>query len=116
MVLRKDRADLISANSFIVFKLNPFTSSWAQLKKIGNRVLFLGKSYSKSFSGTELGCSENQIYSIDPSDESSAWLVVNMEDGSIQSGSVSSDSILNRVYTIGDGPMWVIPCLVNITM
>lgn len=111
LVLRKDKAELISTNSFIVFKLDPLTSSWAQMKKIGNRVLFLGNSCSKSFSATELGCSENQIYFIDPSDddESSAWLVFNMEDGSIQSGSVSSDSILNRVYTVGDGPMWVTP-------
>lgn len=117
----------IQTYKFIVFKLDLSASSWAKMKKIDNRVLFMGRCSSVSFSATELGCRENQIYFVDPNLNigcieyltyfrepkliNTCWCVFNMEDGSCKRGSTSSNPLLDSVSINGD-PMWITPSFV----
>lgn len=54
----------LKSTDIFLFRLDMSTSSWVEIKDIGNRVLFLGHNCSQSFSAAELGCKENQIYFI----------------------------------------------------
>lgn len=112
LVLRRNRSIGMPANSFVVFKLDLSTSSWVRMREIGNQVLFLGKSCCVSFTATELGCRENQIYFTEPDCDNTRWWVFDMEDGSIKSGLTSYDPFLFGSCIFGGEPSWITPSFV----
>lgn len=85
-----------------VFRLDLSTSSWVEMKQIGNRVLFLGPGCSASFSATGLGCRENQIYTIESLHgyTNPTWSVYNMVDGSVKSFLSSHDTVWGNAIWI----------------
>ncbi|KAJ8623500.1 hypothetical protein MRB53_032029 [Persea americana] len=88
---------------FLVFKWDMRTSSWVAMKKIRNRVLFLGDTYFgyyyASFIATELECKENQMYFQYRKENRFIWCLFNMEDSSVKSA--SWDSFSEWVYSFG---------------
>ncbi|KAJ8623494.1 hypothetical protein MRB53_032023 [Persea americana] len=91
LVIRYIRQFLDPLIRFWVYKRDMRTSSWVPMKKIGNRVLFLGDMYfgyySASFIATELGCKENQIYFQYRKGYRHIWCIFNKEDSSVKSAS-----------------------------
>ena len=103
LVIRYIRQFLDPLIRFWVYKRDMRTSSWVPMKKIGNRVLFLGDMYfgyySASFIATELGCKENQIYFQYRKGYRHIWCIFNKEDSSVKSA--SWDPFSEGVYPYG---------------
>lgn len=113
MVLKRNGSTDILGDSFIVLRLDHSTSSWVEMKTLGNRVLFLGPSCCASFNPTELGCRGNQIYFTEPLFDNATWRMFNVKnDGSIESGFSSYDIYSNGEYVLGDDPLWINPTFV----
>lgn len=93
------------AASFKEFRPDASTSSWVEMEWIGNRVLFLGNNCSASFTATELGFKENQIYFTAPNTPHAGWYVYDMEEGSF------SKTKYDRVSNM-KSPMWITPSFV----
>ncbi|XXG83729.1 hypothetical protein AAC387_Pa10g1420 [Persea americana] len=108
VVKRYDLPDILPFD-FMVFKLDPSTSLWIETKKIGNRVLFLGRS-SASFNATELRCKENQIYFLEPLYDYTTWWAFNMEDGRIKCFAFNAGLIRRAIP--GNDPLWITPSFV----
>lgn len=104
----------LKSTDFFLFRLDMSTSSWVEIKDIGNRVLFSGSNSSQSFSAAELGCKENQIFFIHqaPIEDLDTWKVFDMEEGStrrIEYGLSASDPFLQYGCQYQCTPIWVIP-------
>lgn len=96
-----------------MFELDASTSSWVEIKKIGNLVLFL-RNRSTSFSAAGLRCKENLIYFIGPKplQQIDTLHVFDMDYGSIgtiESGLIYWDPYFHGGCYFGCEQMWVTP-------
>lgn len=99
--------DSLPPDIFVVFRLDLSNLSWVKMEHIGNRVLFLGRWCSVSFSATELGCRENHMYFTEPQYNNTTWWVFNMNDGSIKSTMSSYKSVLHGKCVPTKYPTWI---------
>eukprot|EP00268_Persea_americana_P028129 TRINITY_DN27365_c0_g1_i2.p1 TRINITY_DN27365_c0_g1~~TRINITY_DN27365_c0_g1_i2.p1 ORF type:complete len:355 (+),score=17.43 TRINITY_DN27365_c0_g1_i2:89-1153(+) len=109
LVVKRYELGATLPHSFMVFRLDPSTLLWIEMNEIGNRVLFLGRSCSSSFTSTVMRCRENLIYFTEPFYDHTTWWVFNMEDGSIESSSSPYNSILIGECVSGNDPLWITP-------
>lgn len=83
-----------------------------EMKKTGNRVLFVGRNCSVSLTATELECGENQIYFVAYCIDIGCGMF-NMEDGGKKKCSSSTcSSFLNGVCIDDPIPIWITPSFI----
>ncbi|KAJ8630713.1 hypothetical protein MRB53_024036 [Persea americana] len=107
LLVRSDPMPTTSKPVVAVFGLDQSTLSWVEMKQIGNRVLFLGRWGCASFSATELGCKENQIYFTDSLIYNNTWWLFSMENGRV----VSTPYLQQECPSLSS-PIWITPCFV----